>query len=324
MYIKALNFKKLYLKNLYGKVLKILPISLLALSVFTSSSQADDKQKNSFSGSSVSSSTNSHAYSNTHNSKHNYETRIFSLQHRNAESLLSVVGPLLNNLGSITADRNKLIVHSSPQKITEIEQLLKSLDTPLAQLLITVRQGGNLDSRSGGVGLGGNITHTQHGTDAAGNVVIRRTVTKNSRNQSHQVRVLESHRAYIHTGTSQPLLHYKEGQLGKHKYQSTHTEYRDVVKGFYVTPQLHGERVSLTVHAQHDEIKNNTTQLQRLNTTVSGRLGEWIALGGTTRQDNSRTAGLNTSGGSTNKVNKVYSMQKQNSQTVYLKVERVN
>ncbi len=87
-----------------------------------------------------------------------------------------------------------------------------------------------------------------------------------------------------------------------------------MIKGFYVTPHLHGEKVSLAIYMQHDELKNNHTSLQRLNTTVSGRLGEWITLGGITQQGTDKETG----------TNRIYRMKKQNNQTVYLKVDRID
>jgi hypothetical protein len=77
--------------------------------------------------------------------------------------------------------------------------------------------------------------------------------------------------------------------------------YKDVGRGFYATPRLNGERVTLDITQQADSqtgYGRGTIDTQRLSTTVSGRLGEWIELGGSGRQatgDQSGTLSLSTS-----------------------------
>ena len=60
-------------------------------------------------------------------------------------------------------------------------------------------------------------------------------------------------------------------------------DYYDVGSGFYVLPRLNGEQVTLLVATELSSLKpaaQATTKVQGLETTVTGRLGEWIELGG--------------------------------------------
>jgi len=64
-------------------------------------------------------------------------------------------------------------------------------------------------------------------------------------------------------------------------------EYRDVTTGFYVVPRLAGDRVTLEINPQRDTLANpdqnlprGSVNIQQAATTVSGRLGEWIEVGG--------------------------------------------
>jgi len=60
-------------------------------------------------------------------------------------------------------------------------------------------------------------------------------------------------------------------------------EYRDVGSGFYVLPRVAGERVTLDINPQHDTLNHQlpgAVNVQRVATTVSGRLGEWIEIAG--------------------------------------------
>ena len=61
--------------------------------------------------------------------------------------------------------------------------------------------------------------------------------------------------------------------------------YRDIGQGFYAEPRLAGDRVTLEISQQADSPGGyGSVNTQRLATTVSGRLGEWIELGGSGRQ----------------------------------------
>ena len=71
-------------------------------------------------------------------------------------------------------------------------------------------------------------------------------------------------------------------------------EYRDVGRGFYAEPRVRGDRVSVDISQQSDAPGRRgdaSIQVQRLSTTVSGRLGEWLQLGGTGQDASSRRQG---------------------------------
>ena len=64
--------------------------------------------------------------------------------------------------------------------------------------------------------------------------------------------------------------------------------YRDIGSGFYATPRVNGQRVTLEISQQAENFEpgygRGAVSSQRLATTVSGQLGEWIELGGSGRQ----------------------------------------
>jgi len=69
------------------------------------------------------------------------------------------------------------------------------------------------------------------------------------------------------------------------------TVYRDLGQGFYAEPHLAGDRVTLEISPQNDTPGSygpGSANIQRLSTTVSGRLGEWIALGGLGQESSGR------------------------------------
>lgn len=96
-------------------------------------------------------------------------------------------------------------------------------------------------------------------------------------------------------------------------------EYHDIGSGFYVEPRLAGDRVILEISQQSASIPHRwrsglpAAQVQRLATTVSGRLGEWIPLGGSGQQMGSDQRGtLNLS-----------TRELRESRAIWLKVEEV-
>jgi len=81
--------------------------------------------------------------------------------------------------------------------------------------------------------------------------------------------------------------------------------YRDLGTGFSAEPQLAGDNVTLTISPTHDtpgRYGPGSANVQRLTTTVSGRLGEWIDLGGSVEERSGEESGVlrhSTRGGST-------------------------
>jgi type II secretory pathway component GspD/PulD (secretin) len=104
---------------------------------------------------------------------------------------------------------------------------------------------------------------------------------------SQSVRVLEGSSALIRVGQSVPagieqVIVGPGGAVG-----SQSTQYRDVDSGFYVTPRVNGNRVTLEISSANDRVVDpatGATRIQRVETVASGRLGEWIELGGTWEQ----------------------------------------
>jgi hypothetical protein len=90
--------------------------------------------------------------------------------------------------------------------------------------------------------------------------------------------------------------------------------YQDVGRGFYAVPRVNGQRVTLDISQQSaSQGGYGSINQQRLSTTVSGRLGEWIELGGSGRQASGNQGGaLNLS-----------TSEARDSRSIWLMVEEV-
>lgn len=119
------------------------------------------------------------------------------------------------------------------------------------------------------------------------------TTRTSTSNMEQQLRALEGSPAFIYTGESR-LIPTRDA------YGNIQSTQVSANKGFYINATLSGERVILEISVSNDEFdqapgansSQDTLSTQRLSTTVSGRVGEWIALGGITLSDTSNAKSL--------------------------------
>jgi len=248
------------------------------------------------------------------------ELEIIALQHRSAEEVLPVIRPLLDK-GDVASGMNyQLILRTSPRNLEQIRKLLESIDVAPRRLKITVMQ--DVDSEtvarltevSGSVGLGGGarVIVPGSGDDSGLNVEIgqgqdrlRARVTstrslEDARN-TQQLQVLEGNRALVRSGQSVPIPQRQviHDRWGTRVIDST--QYQEAGSGFYVLPRVQGDRVTLEISAQNDAFvpgsgDQPTVRVQQTSSTVSGRLGEWLEVGGLGQQKDHDDATLSTRG----------------------------
>jgi hypothetical protein len=230
---------------------------------------------------------------------------VIPLRYRQAAELIPIIQPMLPREGSVSGFQGQLVVRTTPANLEEIKRILASLDTAPRQLVITVRQETDVDrSRtsaeiSGSVGGDqGRVTIPGSGDTRGGNVVLRDgddqlrvnvlegSGSERERNEQ-TVRVMEGREAFVRVGQSVPV---RERQVqrtvvgGRVVEQVVEgAQYRDVASGFYVLPRVSGDRVTLDVRSQRESLSRRSAgnvNVQSLVTTVSGRLGEWMEIGG--------------------------------------------
>jgi hypothetical protein len=231
------------------------------------------------------------------------ELEIISLKHRSAEELLPIVRPLLDKDGVASGMNYQLILRTSPRNLAQIKRLLTSIDVAPRRLKITVMQDvdrdtvARLTSISGSIGSNPRITLPDSGGGASveigqgrdrlkANVISTRTLEEGRNTQ--QLQVLEGNRALVRTGQSMPV---PQRQVIQHSWGTQvidSTAYREVEHGFYVLPRVNGDRVTLEIGAQNDAPVRGDPQsvsTQQAASTLSGRLGEWLELGGTGQRE---------------------------------------
>lgn len=241
---------------------------------------------------------------------------VIPLRYRNVAEVIPIVQPMLAREGSVSGYQGQLVVRTTPANLEEIKRILASVDAAPRQLLITVRQDADIErSRSqadvsASVGGDRGVIPPASRDRSGGNVVLRegddqvRVHVQEGRSaegdrSTQSVRVMEGREAYVRVGQSVPVRERQVqrtvvgGRVVEQVVDST--QYRDVATGFYVLPRLAGDRVTLDISPQRESLSNQVrggVNVQSMVTTVSGRLGQWMEIGGISQDTSGQQAVL--------------------------------
>lgn len=224
-------------------------------------------------------------------------TEVLPLSNRTSADLLPVAQHFLGKDGTVSAYGNQLIVNAEPDKIQGLRALLSQLDTPSKRLLITVDT---------------NETNQQDSGDSQTRIISYGTTSRDGGVQ--QIQASEGVPALIQVGQSVPLTTTQQDSYGRLQNQ---TQYRNVTQGFYVTASVTGETVHLSISTNRDRMsqeRQDVVNVQSTDTTVSGRLGEWIPLAGINRETQADKSSTTRS----------YSTQGRDDLTLRVKVDTLN
>ena len=233
------------------------------------------------------------------------ELAVIELNTRTAEEVIPLLKPMLAPGGSISGLKDKLVIRTTASNLAELRKILAVVDARPRRLQITVRQGATARAEeldveiSGSVGSdGARVTlpdssrgiQRRSGDDQGNGVRVQGSATRSTaaRSALQTIQVLEGNSAYIAVGESIP---FQAGSVGTRET----VEYRDVVTGFYATPRINGDRVTVALATSSDSVRDRTsgsTRIQRADTIVSGRLGEWFEVGSVSRAADGRDTGI--------------------------------
>ena len=237
------------------------------------------------------------------------QMEIIPLRHQTVEQVLPVLQPLLEPGASLSGMSGQLIIRASRRNLGELRQVLSAIDRPARRLLIHVSQNRELESRQQGVDISGNVVFGDHArisepasrVPGSTRVEIRRgnssitTQAVDSQRSgdsrtTQSVQVIDGSQAFIRVGRSLPLPLRQIVRTPGGTVMTESIVYQDLGQGFHALPRLVGDRVTLEISPQFnapgDQGPGGTgfATTQRLSTTISGRLGEWIELGGSHQQ----------------------------------------
>lgn len=232
---------------------------------------------------------------------------VIPLKHRLVNDVIPVVEPLVAPGGTVTGMNNQLIIKSTPENITEIKQVLDSLDRAPRQLMITVTQNQDMIRQQREQGLSGRYGNGEITvqTDSLEREDLEAAIKDRENRLEYQMRDRssqnESRNAYRVQATEGYPAHIQAGELYPFPRRDVYiapgnvivqdsVQYQDATSGFYVLPRIQGDTVTLEIaprvmHVQHGH-GPPIIRLQDVQTVVSGKLGEWIPLGGVNESGN--------------------------------------
>jgi hypothetical protein len=202
---------------------------------------------------------------------------VIELRSRSAEEMIPLIHPLADPGTTLTGKGYQLIIKAEPAQMIELQRLVRQLDTPLRNLLITVRQITREEARQSEVGASGRIGS---GQGAQVDLRLRAGDDAYARDGSYRVRTIEGREAFVRVGQRVPY-------PGRYDPYGQGVDYHLVSSGFYVTPHLRGDGVELEISPRQDRLlpgHRGTVETQSVNTVVHGALGEWIDIGSAAQQ----------------------------------------
>ncbi len=207
------------------------------------------------------------------------ELEVVTLRHRPAESVLPALQPLAAPDASVSGSADKLFLRGPPARVAELKRVIAELDRAPRRLQITVRQ--DIDAAAFGRerALAGRY---RSGEGAAASLRSLHTHTGATEHGEQRLQVLDGEAAYIASGSAIPLADRTVTYAPGHALVHDSIRYRDVTRGFYVVPRVHGERVTLAIHPHHERLapgNGGEIAIGAAATTVSARLGEWVEIG---------------------------------------------
>lgn len=231
-----------------------------------------------------------------------YPLEIIELKGRPLEEVLPIIRPFVASDGAVTGMNNQLILRTSPESLRDIREILERIDTPPRRLLISVRHGQHSDGQAGRISADINAMIGKRTKVIVGQPVADGTIrlhglnadTRDSNSLVSSIQALEGRPTFIATGESIPVTTYRSYGDGKYRNFESDTQYRDATAGFYALPKLNGQRVTIEIspHLNRPGDTPDSFEVMQASTSVSGRLGEWISLGGTTLSENNQQQGI--------------------------------
>lgn len=204
--------------------------------------------------------------------------------HRFPDELVPLLRPLLQPGEVVIAAGNQLLVRASAETLRNLEDLVRQLDTAPRRLLITVARGTLRDLERQGVGLSGTV-RVHPGSSVAGSVQGRvgQSSTIDTSRVLQRVQTVDGQSAMIQLGEQGP---WPAGVVDPYNGRVIPGySYRDMTTGFAVQPRSNGDEVQLRItpwsHQGAAGGPPGSVGTSDLATTIRGRIGEWIELGGT-------------------------------------------
>lgn len=232
------------------------------------------------------------------------QMEIIELRYRLADEVLPVVQSLVEPGGAVTGSDRVLFVRTSATNLEQIRQAVAMLDRKPRQVTVSVGQG-TVTSREvaqvrGTASVGTDDVRVGVNAPPGANtgIAVGARAGSQQANLSNvsTVSTIEGTETWISLGQSVPVP-TTQVVTGRHgSVTSSSSGYRDVSTGFYATVRLSGELVTVEISPRQQRLQRSASgpvvETAGVTSTVRGRLGEWIPLGGVSESAAGESSGL--------------------------------
>lgn len=208
---------------------------------------------------------------------------VLVLKAADAAEIIAIIEPLLTEEENVSGAGDKLILDATPERVTELRRIVDRFDRVPQLLRITVRQGaGDLRTLSG-TRTTGRVTVDDGKVSSRTRLQVYSTRQANDRRSEQFIWTVEGEPATISVGTEYAIVFRQLFPSFGGVQAVEGLDYRYAGSGFDVVPRVSGGLVTLEISPHLDDPPARgagPVRRRGLATTVSGRLGEWIPLGG--------------------------------------------
>jgi hypothetical protein len=193
-----------------------------------------------------------------------YLVKVIDLNYKTVEQVIPLIKPMLDSGASISGQDKTMIVKTTPENLTQIRYILHKIDKPPVSFSISIKQASN------------QATHL-------GSVVEYNTLSQDYQLRNQRVKVMNGQAAFINTQKEVPVI----SEVGFGWFSGVAYQRRAVQDGFWVEPNLTGNKVKLTIYRLRERIDRFDRQQfnsQTIKTTMMVPLGKWVSLGSTQSQ----------------------------------------
>lgn len=234
------------------------------------------------------------------------------LKHRLAEELLPQVEPFIGKQDTIKAYGDLLIIKAEPETIEQVKSLVTKLDVAEKSIVVNVMK----TDRRLGTAQGNNLqADIDLNNSDNSSVEYQHWSTRDSKDQDqhYRARGISGRPVMIMMGQDIPqqqnlVLLRPNGDIAV----QGDTQYLNLNSGFQaVATLLPNERVRVEIHPAFSDYnpQDKTISHSAVISTVEGKLGQWLELGGVVEQNRQETDTIH------------YRTQHQQQQYLYIKIE---
>ena len=220
---------------------------------------------------------------------------VVPLKNRSAEELMPLIRPMLNRDEALSGTGYQLILRAAPGRLEEIHALIGQLDQAVQQLRISVRRAAREEIEHENVHANVLIGADGGEVEARGRAIVRSTRDKGDERNHFQVTALAGTPAYIHTGEAFPTPTQSGHIVNGRPVVTQGIEYHQLNSGFYALARVQDQEVTVDISPRREVLDPHGSghiQTTSLVTTVRGRLGQWLELGGTAQQRTHQGEGI--------------------------------